>query len=84
MFHSGGIAGFIIAVTVVEYVMIAAWHRRSGGGVAPSDLLPNLLAGGFLVLALGLALVGAWWGWIALCLLGALLAHLADLRRRWR
>ena len=64
--------------------MIAAWHRRSGLGIAPRDLLPNLLAGAFLVLALGLALAAAWWGWIALSLLGALLAHLADLRRRWK
>ena len=74
----------MIALIIVEYVMIAAWHRRGGKGIAPGDLLPNLLAGGFLALALGLALAGALWEWIALGLLGSLLAHLADLRRRWR
>lgn len=36
------------------------------------------------MLALRGALVGAWWGWIGLCLAASLLAHLADLRRRWQ
>jgi hypothetical protein len=36
------------------------------------------------MLALRGALVGAWWGWIAVGLLAALVAHLFDLQRRWR
>jgi hypothetical protein len=48
------------------------------------DLLANLLSGLLILFALRAALVDAWWGWIALCVLGALLAHVEDLRRRWR
>lgn len=46
-------------------------------------MIGNLLAGAFLLLALRCALTGAGWLWIALWLLAALLAHVADIVGRW-
>jgi len=52
--------------------------------VAGRLLAGNLLAGGCLLLALRFALVGGAWWLVAACLAGSLLAHLLDLRQRWR
>jgi len=84
LFASGRIVGFILAFMALEAVVLIVYRRRTGRGVAPGELVPNLLAGVFLLLALGGALSGAWWGWIALALAASLAAHLADLRRRAR
>jgi hypothetical protein len=43
-----------------------------------------LLPGVCLMLALRAALAGSAWPWVPLALAAALLAHLADLRARWR
>ena len=83
LFANGGVADLILALTALEGAVLVAYHRGTGRGVAPGDLLGNLLAGAFLLFALRCALVGAWWGWTALCLLLAGVAHVADLRRRW-
>jgi hypothetical protein len=84
LFTNGRIVDLILGLTVLEAVALIAYHRRTGRGVTPADLLANLLAGVCLLLALRVALLGAWWGWIALCLSASLVAHLIDLRRRWR
>lgn len=84
LFADGRIVDLVLGLTLLEAVALVAYHRRTGRGVAPADLAGNLLAGVCLLLALRGALAGAWWGWIALCLSGSLVAHLADLRRRWR
>jgi hypothetical protein len=84
LFASGRIVDLVLALTALEGLLVVAYHRRTGRGVAPADFLSNLLSGICLMLAVRGALVGAWWGWIALCLLAALVAHLADLRRRWQ
>jgi hypothetical protein len=84
LFTSGHVVDLILGFTALEAFLLIAHHRRTGRGVAPADLLGNLLSGVGLMLALRGALVGAWWGWIGLCLAAALLAHLEDLRRRWR
>jgi hypothetical protein len=84
LFDTGRIVDLIIALTVVEWLVFVAYHRRTGRGLPPMDLLVNLLSGLLILFALRAALVDAWWGWIALCVLGALLAHVEDLRRRWR
>jgi hypothetical protein len=73
-----------IAVTVVEGVVLVLLHRAGGRGVAPRDYLPNLLAGLCLMVALRCLAGGAAPAWIALWLLIAGLAHVTDLRRRWR
>ena len=64
---------------------LALWRRRFGTGPALGGLAANLASGGFLLLAVRAALVDAAWQWVALALLGSLLAHLADLygRRPW-
>lgn len=84
LFASGRIVDLILGFMVLEGVALAAWRRRTGHGLAPATILRALLPGLCLLLALRGALVSAWWGWIALCLLLALLAHLADLASRWQ
>lgn len=81
---SGRAVDLILALVIVEAVALVTYRRASGRGIAPMDLLPNLLAGAFLLLSLRAALTGATAGWIALFLTAALAAHLADLIRRWR
>jgi hypothetical protein len=84
LFASGHIVDLILLLVLLEAVVLAVWHRRTGLGIAPAALAGILSAGAALLLALRAALVGAWWGWIAAPLLVALLAHLFDLRSRWR
>ncbi len=84
LFATGHIVDLILGLMVLEGVALLACGARAGGGPAPGDLLIGLVPGALLLLALRGALVASWWGWIALLLLAALLAHLADLRRRWR
>jgi hypothetical protein len=84
LFASGHIVDLILVLVGLEAILLAIWHRRTGRGVAPSALAANLCSGAALLLAVRAALLGAWWGWVALPLLAALLAHLLDLRGRWR
>jgi hypothetical protein len=74
----------VLALTLLEATALVAWHCFTGRGPRPLDALCMLAAGAFLLLALRSALVGAGHPWIMLCLTGALVAHLADLARRWR
>ena len=84
LFADAGIIDIILVITAVEAVAISIYFRLTRRGLAPADLLPTLCAGGFLVVALRLVLSAAWPGWIALSLAVALVAHIADLTRRWR
>ena len=84
LFAKGHIVDLILAFMALEAVVLILYRRKTGFGIVPSDLLSNLLAGIFLLLALRCALVQAGWGWIALCLGLALFGHLADLKGRWR
>ncbi len=81
---SGRAIDLILAMVVVEALALLAYRRITGRGIAAPDLIANLLAGAGLMLALRGALAGAGWPWIAVCMSAALLAHLADLWRRWR
>jgi hypothetical protein len=74
----------VIAITLLEGLALAAYHRRTGGGLAPMDFMPNLASGLALMLALRAGLASAGWGWVAMGLLASGLAHAVDLRRRWR
>ena len=84
LFLSGHVVDLILGLIVLEAAAVAVYHRRTGLGVAPADLLSNLLSGVFLLLALRVALVQSAWVWTALLLFAALLAHLTDLWRRWK
>jgi len=73
----------ILVLVVLEGIALTVYHRRTGRGPSASMLVPNLIAGAALLLAVRLALTDAWWGWLAGALLLALLAHLLDLGMRW-
>lgn len=73
-----------LVLLAAEAAVLALRHRRTGGGPRLRDVAPTLLAGAGLLAALRAALGGAGAGAIALCLLAALLAHILDLRQRWR
>jgi len=55
----------------------------TGRGVRPAWLVPNLLAGMALLVAMRAGMAGAWWGWISVALLTAGALHLTGLRRMW-
>ena len=74
----------VIGVTLLEGLALMAYHRASGKGVAPRDFIVNWLSGLCLMFALRAAVAAAWWGWAALWLLAAGLAHAVDLWARWR
>ena len=74
----------VIVITLLEGLVLAAWHRTSGRGLAPSEFMPNLVAGLALMLALRAGGSALGWGWVAVALAVAGLAHAADVRRRLR
>jgi hypothetical protein len=85
LFASGTVVDLILLVVAAEalgIVLLTRPTRRTG--LFPAEVASLLLPGVCLLAALRGALVGAWWGWIALCLLAAFAAHLHDLDRRWR
>jgi len=84
LFASGRLVDLILVVVAIEAAALTLYWSRARRGVAPFDLLPNLCAGLFLLLALRVTLAGAGWLMASACLAAAGLAHLTDLRRRWR
>ena len=46
----------VIVITLVEFVVLAVWHRRTGRGVNPAGIIRHLLAGLMLMLALRAAI----------------------------
>lgn len=83
LIESGRIVDIVLAVLVLEVILLAFWHRRTGRGVAPFPAILNAGAGGSLALALRAALTDGGWQWVTLWLLCALVFHSADLTRRW-
>lgn len=84
LFASGRVVELILGFMLVEAVVLGIYHRRSGRGLRPLDLALNLAAGALLLLALRAALVDPDPLAPAPYLAVALLAHLADLARRWQ
>ena len=84
LIDSGRIVELMAVVVALELVVLVAYWRRTGRGVAPRALLANLGAGGSLMLALRAALTGAGALAVAACLIAALVCHVADLALRWR
>ncbi len=81
---SGRAVDLILAVVALEAVLLSLWWRWRRQGVPPARLLPFLAAGAALLLALRGALTGADPRWLGLWLTLAGIAHLWDLRGRWR
>jgi hypothetical protein len=84
LFANGRLVDFILVVVVLEAAVLLVYWSRARRGISPHDLLPNLCAGVFLLLALRATLAGS--GWMLACffLAAAGLAHLTDVTRRWR
>lgn len=74
----------VIALTVVEGLGLVAWHRLTGGGVAPRQFLANLLSGLCLMVGLRCAVHDTGAFSVMAALLAAGTAHLTDLILRWR
>lgn len=83
LIESGRIVDIVLAVLVLEVVLLAYWHRRTGRGIAALPAVLNAGAGGSLAMALRAALTDGGWQWITVWLLSALVFHTADLLRRW-
>lgn len=81
---NGGIFGFILGLMLLEAGVLIAYHRRTGAGIAPLDLIINFSSGIGLLLAIVAVLLKARPLYVALFLATSLLSHLTDLRRRWR
>jgi hypothetical protein len=84
LFASGRLVDLILVAVVFEAVYLLVYWSRARRGIAPLDLLPNLCAGAFLLLALRATLAGSGWMLASLFLAAAGLAHLTDVYRRWR
>ncbi len=84
LFASGRVLDLILAGMALEALGLAVHYRATGRGVRPARLLPTLLSGMCLLLAMRAGVGGAWWGWVSLALLGALAFHVVDLGRAWR
>jgi hypothetical protein len=80
---SGRIVDVIVAIMVIEVMVCVVWRWHSARGPSLAEISTMVLAGFFLLLALRVALTSADWRWIALFLLGSLIAHLFDLKLRW-
>jgi hypothetical protein len=84
LFASGRLVDFILVVVVLEASALLLYWARARRGIAPLDLLPNLCAGTFLLLALRATLAGSGWMVASFFLAAGGLAHLTDVHRRWR
>lgn len=74
----------VLVVIGLELVGISLYWHLARRGIAPAHLLPNLVAGAALLLALRLALSDFSWPWYMACLVVAGFANVTDLRQRWR
>lgn len=84
LYESGRVADLLLVLVALEAVGLAWLHRRVGRPGLPWGIFLNLLTGAALVAALGAALRGWDWPWVAAGLVVALIGHLADLAWRWR
>jgi hypothetical protein len=74
---------FIVLAVVAETLLLLALHRWRGLGPGPRLVLPRLLAGLLLMLALRAALMGSRGPFIAFWLALAGVAHVVDLWLSW-
>jgi hypothetical protein len=84
LFASGAFVDAVLIFLVLEaFAIIGYWLWRKRG-VAPADFLPGMVSGALMLLALRAVLAGSSAVVPMLCLMAAGLAHLIDVRRRWR
>jgi hypothetical protein len=81
---SGRIVDVIIIFMVIEALVLISYRWWTGLGPSPAETITNLSAGFCIALALRFAVVGGNWIWIVYLLGASLVAHLADMRLRWR
>lgn len=80
----GRLVLFILGLVAVEALVWAMYWRRTRRGPAPSEWLPTLLSGAFLMLAVRAALRDEPATQVAIWLLIAGLTHLVDVATRLR
>lgn len=80
---SGRLVDLVLAGMLLEGVGLLLYRRMTGRGIDAADLITNLAAGAALSLALRGALVGPLAS-VPVFLVCALIAHVANLRERWR
>jgi hypothetical protein len=73
-----------IGFITLETLLLWAWHKLSGRGLALAYCVLTILSGACLMLALRCALTPDGWPGMAIFLIAAGIAHGADLRARWR
>jgi hypothetical protein len=83
-FLSGRVVDLAIAITVLEGLALAAYHRATGRGVDPRNFAVNMVSGLCLMLALRSALTGSSWMVVAVCLSASGAVHAFDIWRRWQ
>ncbi len=74
----------VLVLVLLEVVVVRVFLSKRWSAGALGGLIANLAAGAALILAVRLALVGAAGGWILLCLILSLVAHLVDVATRFR
>jgi hypothetical protein len=84
LFNSGFLVDLVLLLVLVEAGALVAYFLFKRKGIPLADLLPNLFAGAFLLLALRTVIVGGGWMVACACLAAAGLSHVIDLKRRWR
>ena len=83
-FLSGRVVDVAIAITLLEALALAAYHRATSRGVAPRYFAINMVSGLCLMLALRAALTGSSWMMVALFLSASGAVHAVDICRRWQ
>ena len=72
-----------LGLIALEAVGLLVFRASTGRGPSPLALIANLLAGGFILVALRSTLSGAGFVWIGAALTASLVAHVVDLAARW-
>jgi len=83
-FANARMVDVILGLVLLEAALIALCRRLTGRGPRLRALLPTLVSGFALLLALRGALLDDAWPWLAAALTVALSAHLLDLFLRYR
>ena len=84
LYQGSLVVDIAIGFITLETLLLWAFHKISGRGLALAECLLTIVSGACLMLALRCALTPDGWPGMALFLIAAGIAHGADLRARWR